>query len=164
MCGDKIMGGSSRHGFFNRQDEERTYPLDDTQKVVVAEATRELMVEHFPNEKLDARLNHVPVVSRNAMVVEANAAPMAAEIDAVCRELAFFLKIKNARYGNSALEPVQVFSHATPDEQMNNRMDDKLKRIKNSDEHRMNDFVDLAGYIVLKCLNNGWTNFEELLD
>jgi hypothetical protein len=47
---------------------------------------------------------------------------------------------------------------------MNNRMDDKLKRIKNSDEHRMNDFVDLAGYIVLKCLNNGWTNFEELLD
>jgi hypothetical protein len=150
MCGDKTMGGSSRHIFFNGQDEERTYPI-----------TSDTMERLY--SRLGEKDSFVPL-NKLIMEDEANAAPMAAEIDALCKELAFFLKIKNARYGNSALEPVQVFSNATPDEQINNRMDDKLKRIKNSDEHRMNDFVDLAGYIILKCLNNGWTDFSELLD
>jgi hypothetical protein len=38
---------------------------------------------------------------------------------------------KNAAYGNSALEPVRVFSRAMPMEQLRVRMDDKLSRLAN---------------------------------
>jgi hypothetical protein len=72
--------------------------------------------------------------------------------------------VKNKRYGNSAIEPIQVFSNLPASEQINNRMDDKLLRIKNSDVERKNDFVDLAGYIELKCVEKGWLDFKDLLD
>jgi len=148
MCEDD--GVATRKQFFEQNDS-------------MAVHTRDVMEQAFPDNRHEPT-GTMMLNPKGVMLAEAMEAPMAKEIDALCKELAFFLKIKNARYGNSALEPVQVFSNASPDDQMNNRMDDKLKRIKNSDEHHMNDFVDLAGYIVLKCLNKGWTNFDELLD
>lgn len=58
---------------------------------------------------------------------------------------------KNRKYGNSALEPIRVFSKSATDEQLNVRMDDKLSRIKNRqhDEDEEPEF-DLAGYLILK--------------
>lgn len=38
------------------------------------------------------------------------------------------LLAKNAAYGNSALEPVRIFSKADPTEQIRVRIDDKLSR------------------------------------
>ena len=38
---------------------------------------------------------------------------------------------KNQKYGNSALEPLGVFSHLSAKEGLLVRIDDKLKRIKN---------------------------------
>ena len=67
----------------------------------------------------------------------------------VCESLKLFLLEKNKRYGNSALEPINVFSKLSPEEGMKLRMDDKVKRIKNSNELRKNDVVDLAGYLML---------------
>lgn len=86
------------------------------------------------------------------------------KITTVCTALTYFLVAKNKRYGNSALEPQRVFSRADADEQIKVRMDDKLSRVKNSDELRKNDVVDLLGYLVLICVANDWLNFDDLID
>lgn len=75
-----------------------------------------------------------------------------------------FLLVKNQRYGNSALKPIQVFSKVSNAEQINNRMDDKLMRINNSHVERKNDYIDLTGYLHLKCIMNEWFNLKDLLD
>lgn len=86
------------------------------------------------------------------------------KIVVVCDALKMFMLEKNRRYGNSALEPNQTFTKLSAGEQLNVRMDDKLNRIKNSDVERMNDHVDLLGYLILKCVDKGWFDFESLID
>ena len=81
-----------------------------------------------------------------------------------CESLKKFLLEKNKRYGNSALEPINVFSKLSSEEGIKLRMDDKVKRIKNSTELRKNDVVDLTGYLILMCVHKKWTNFDDLLD
>lgn len=85
-------------------------------------------------------------------------------IDTVCSELSVFLHYKNNNYGNSALDPIRVFSKSDSESQLFNRMDDKLSRIKNGDELRKNDVVDLMGYLVLLCIKKEWLSFKDLID
>ena len=75
-----------------------------------------------------------------------------------------FLKEKNRRYGDSAINPIQVFSNESAEEQIRARLDDKLRRIKNSDELRKNDVADCFGYLALLLIKKRWLEFEELLD
>lgn len=79
-----------------------------------------------------------------------------------------FLLEKNKRYGNSALEPVNMFGKFIEKGNKNNgiliRLDDKMNRIINSDELRKNDIIDLIGYLHLLAINNEWTELEELID
>jgi len=75
-----------------------------------------------------------------------------------------FLKEKNKRYGNSALNPIQIFSKKDANNQICNRLDDKLSRIKNSNTLRKNDVSDVFGYITLLMIQNNWTDFKDLLD
>jgi hypothetical protein len=58
---------------------------------------------------------------------------------------------KNIKYGNSALEPLGVFSQLSAKEGLLIRIDDKLKRIKNGSlENDDEDVInDLIGYLVL---------------
>lgn len=63
---------------------------------------------------------------------------------------------KNAKYGNSALDPVRVFSKASTTEQLLVRIDDKLSRIKTTgmeapDEDTLNDLI---GYLILLKIAN----------
>lgn len=72
----------------------------------------------------------------------------------VCDKIKELLIEKNRKYGNSALDPVRVFSKASPEEQMLVRMDDKLSRIRNRQNDDDEDpFVDLVGYLVLYLAN-----------
>lgn len=71
---------------------------------------------------------------------------------------------KNKRYGNSALEPIGVFSKQDSTNSICIRIDDKIGRIKNSTELRKNDVFDLIGYLILLCISKGWTSFKELID
>lgn len=71
------------------------------------------------------------------------------------------LDYKNKKYGNSALEPLNIFSNKTT---VGQRLDDKLARIKNSKELKKNDVADCLGYLVLVCKENGWENFNEFKD
>jgi hypothetical protein len=57
---------------------------------------------------------------------------------------------KNRAYGDSALEPVRVFSKSDTVEQLYVRIDDKLSRIERGHEYPGDDTIfDLIGYLVL---------------
>jgi len=58
---------------------------------------------------------------------------------------------KNEKYGNSALEPLNVFSSANAVTGIKVRIDDKLKRIKNAGlvDATEDTLQDLAGYFIL---------------
>lgn len=72
-------------------------------------------------------------------------------IFAVCNEMRDTLLQKNRQYGNSALEPVRIFSRAPTIEQLNVRIDDKLSRITSAQEDDKEDpELDLIGYLILK--------------
>lgn len=71
-------------------------------------------------------------------------------IQTVCREVEELLIEKNRKYGNSALEPVRLFSKADPVEAIKVRIDDKLSRLRNEQNDEDEDVVkDLMGYLVL---------------
>jgi hypothetical protein len=66
-------------------------------------------------------------------------------------EIRELLITKNIKYGNSALEPLGVFSKLSAKEGLLVRIDDKLKRIKNGSLEKDDEDVinDLIGYLVL---------------
>jgi hypothetical protein len=69
----------------------------------------------------------------------------------VLSEITEMLVAKNEKYGNSALEPLGVFSQLSAKEGLLVRIDDKLKRIKNGSLNKDDEDVvnDLIGYLVL---------------
>lgn len=72
------------------------------------------------------------------------------DIATVCDEIKELLLEKNRKYGDSALNPVRIFSKADTLEQIEVRMDDKLSRIRTMDPSDTEDaFLDLIGYLVL---------------
>lgn len=85
-------------------------------------------------------------------------------IDELFNNFRDFLKEKNKRYGNSAIRPIQIFSKVPSENQILNRLDDKLNRIKNSKELKKNDVSDVFGYIALLMIKNKWITFDDLLD
>lgn len=77
------------------------------------------------------------------------------EVERVLTEVQDVLIEKNVRYGNSALEPVRVFSKADAIEQLNVRIDDKLSRISNDNDNEDTE-LDLIGYLVLRRIARKW--------
>ena len=72
----------------------------------------------------------------------------AEEIRRVCDEVCEMLLAKNAAYGNSALQPLRIFSKASASAGIRDRIDDKLSRILNGDTSE-DVVLDLIGYLVL---------------
>jgi hypothetical protein len=73
------------------------------------------------------------------------------KISSYLLEIRELLITKNLKYGNSALEPLGVFSKLSAKEGLLVRIDDKLKRIKNGSLEKDDEDVinDLIGYLVL---------------
>jgi hypothetical protein len=72
------------------------------------------------------------------------------DICAVVDEVKKLLLEKNRKYGDSAINPVRVFSKSDPLEQIRVRMDDKLSRLRNAQEDEDEDVIaDLLGYLIL---------------
>ena len=83
------------------------------------------------------------------------------KFEGILTSLNSLLEYKNEKYGNVALEPLNIFTKYGG---IGQRIDDKLSRIKNSDELRKNDVADMLGYLVLLCKENGFESFEEFKD
>jgi hypothetical protein len=77
--------------------------------------------------------------------------PFAIKVGEVLDDIRDMLIAKNEKYGNSALEPLGVFSQLSAKEGLLVRIDDKLKRIKNGSLEKDDEDVvnDLIGYLVL---------------
>lgn len=74
----------------------------------------------------------------------------AKNVKRITGDLAEMLIEKNKAYGNSALNPVRIFSQASTEEQLLVRLDDKLSRLQRGHEYQGDDTLkDLLGYIVL---------------
>ena len=74
-------------------------------------------------------------------------------IDRECENIKALLIAKNKAYGNSFADPINIFSQATPAEQINVRIDDKLNRIKKGQDKEAvpeDTELDLIGYLILK--------------
>ena len=72
----------------------------------------------------------------------------------MCSEMASFLIEKNAAYGNSAAEPINVFAKRLDTlAQIDVRIDDKINRLAKGSEYPGDDTVkDLAGYLILRMV------------
>jgi hypothetical protein len=75
-------------------------------------------------------------------------------IIAECEAVKKLLLAKNREYGNSALEPINLFASASAEEQIRVRIDDKLKRIQTiralgTATIPEDTELDLIGYLVL---------------
>ncbi len=72
-------------------------------------------------------------------------------IGQTCDDLKRMLLEKNQQYGNSALDPLRVFSKASTVEQILVRIDDKLSRMKRGRGLDDSEDVvqDLTGYLIL---------------
>jgi hypothetical protein len=82
-----------------------------------------------------------------------------AEITDATKDLLLY---KNARYGDSALNPIGVFTKHLKEAPANTasilvRLDDKLGRVRNADELRVNDVSDIIGYCTLLLVSMGVT-------
>ena len=74
------------------------------------------------------------------------------EIACICDDIKNLLLGKNAKYGDAAINPIRIFSKASPVEQILVRIDDKLSRIGKGIGLVANDedvIDDLIGYLVL---------------
>ena len=73
-----------------------------------------------------------------------------------CAELEDLLIKKNDAYGDSALNPVGIFSSLKASEAIRIRLDDKLKRIANVglNDETEDTLMDCAGYMVLLMIAN----------
>ena len=68
-----------------------------------------------------------------------------------CKDLEDLLLYKNEKYGDSALNPLNIFSKAGAVAGIKMRIDDKLKRIMNAGlvDATEDTLQDLAGYLIL---------------
>jgi hypothetical protein len=83
------------------------------------------------------------------------------KFEGILTSLNSLLEYKNKKYGNVALEPLNIFAKYGG---IGQRLDDKLSRIKNAEELRKNDIADMLGYLVLLCKEHGFENFDEFKD
>lgn len=72
------------------------------------------------------------------------------QLDQTLEKIRDLLLAKNAAYGNSALEPVRLFSQVDAAEQIRVRIDDKISRMVRGREFAGDDTAkDLLGYLIL---------------
>lgn len=86
------------------------------------------------------------------------------KIDKLFFNFSEFLKEKNKRYGDAAMNHLKIFSKHDSSEALYTRIDEKLQRIMNAEELKKNDCSDVMGYISLIMIKNNWLNFEEMID
>lgn len=71
------------------------------------------------------------------------------DLTAALFEIEKLLLEKNKAYGDSALDPVRIFSKSDVIEQLNVRIDDKLSRLKRGKDAGEDVILDLLGYLLI---------------
>lgn len=72
------------------------------------------------------------------------------DIRRIAKEIGELVVAKNEAYGDSAVDPVRIFSKANSVEQILVRLDDKLSRFARGHSYPGdNDIDDIMGYLIL---------------
>ena len=66
-----------------------------------------------------------------------------------CDRVRDMLVEKNRQYGDSATNPLRVFSKASRIEAIKVRIDDKLSRLQRGKDDQEDTVLDLVGYLIL---------------
>lgn len=82
-------------------------------------------------------------------LVESDSNGFAEKVHAVLANLEDTLVAKNQAYGDSALNPVRIFSKADETEGIKVRIDDKLSRVARGENYGEDTVTDLIGYLVM---------------
>lgn len=136
--------------------------LSETQDAI-AEAVQVMAKQRAPHSALSQMAQEARVAAQQGEPQRPIPAPVTFE-QAVwyeCENIARMLIEKNRQYGNSALNPVRIFSDAHPMDQLFVRVDDKLSRIKHGnfgDIGSAEDTIaDIIGYLILiRIQHNGF--------
>lgn len=67
----------------------------------------------------------------------------------ICGEVCEMLLEKNRKYGDSAINPLRLFSKASATEQILVRIDDKVSRLARGSAAGEDTVLDLLGYLIL---------------
>ena len=91
-----------------------------------------------------------------------DANPTQSKIREIIEAVKDLLLYKNQKYGDSAINPLCIFtkhikSVDTKTAAILVRIDDKISRVKNADELRVNDVADILGYCTLLLISMGVT-------
>jgi len=101
--------------------------------------------------------NYAKIVS----TIESKAEESNSKFKKIGNSIVDLLDYKNKKYGESALEPINIF---TGKSLVGQRLDDKISRVKNSPKLQKNDIADIIGYLILVCKENDWEDFSEFKD
>jgi hypothetical protein len=78
-------------------------------------------------------------------------------LEAELTHIGNILEVKNRKYGNSAVSPLNIFSKLSAIAILDSRIDEKISRIKNRQEDEDEDAeFDLLGYLILKRIAKKW--------
>jgi len=77
------------------------------------------------------------------------------QINEKVAQVGYMLLEKNRAYGNSALEPLNIFNKGNATDSLCSRIDDKLARIKNvgMSDKTEDTLFDLCGYLILLMIS-----------
>ena len=102
---------------------------------------------------IDSSINPKMLLSKEELMKEEKEPKLNFDwhLDKVAKKITDLLKSKNKAYGNTALNPSNVFSKLDATEAICARLDDKLARIKNKGiNDKTEDTVDdIIGYLLL---------------
>ena len=102
---------------------------------------------------IDSSINPKMLLSKEELMKEEESPKLNFDwhLDKVAKQITDLLKSKNKAYGNTALNPSNVFSKLDATEAICARLDDKLARIKNKGiNDKTEDTVDdIIGYLLL---------------
>ena len=104
---------------------------------------------HGARYEASGRFTLRPEDVRKVAPEDGTAQDTAREIGEECDALKAMLLAKNKMYGDSALDPVRIFSRASVEEQILVRLDDKLSRLKRGQDAGEDTIQDVMGYLVL---------------
>lgn len=119
-----------------------------------------------PNDFLTACDNEEVVEASTYGVSSKSLTESQMKIVEICDGMKDLLLYKNQKYGDSALNPNNIFYKGNSTNSIKIRLDDKIGRIKNCKETRINDVADVIGYCTLLLVSIGVTkeDFEKLKD
>lgn len=108
-------------------------------------------MEDFEKECTDCAVQgyEAPTAKEYLEEVEKQAPSFKTDVEDVAEETINMLIKKNESYGNSALDPIRVFSRADNVEQLKVRIDDKLSRLQRGNAFGEDNVNDLIGYLFL---------------